>query len=61
MSAAPVCLQGGEDCDPAIRPDPRFPRLEDGDAVLCEECYQAALDEIEEDAEHEAERVRALR
>jgi len=45
------CMEGGDDCDPATRPDPRFPKLEVGDRVLCECCYQAALDEMEDEVE----------
>ena len=42
---------GPNDCGPAVRPDPRFPRLDNGDEVLCENCYQAVLDEMKEDIE----------
>ena len=45
------CMEGGVDCRPATRPDPRFPKLEEGDRVLCEDCYQNALDELAADVE----------
>jgi hypothetical protein len=42
---------GPNTCGPATRPDPRFPKIDTGDNVLCEDCYQAALDEMAEEIE----------
>jgi len=52
-----VCQGYGEGCDKATRPDPRFPRLDDGDEVLCEDCFNAAIEEMLELLEFELELV----
>ena len=43
------CMEGLEYCDSATRPDPRLPKLGEGEQVLCEDCYQLALDEMAEE------------
>lgn len=46
------CMEGYQDCEwMPTRPDPRFPVLEVGDDVLCECCYQAALEQMIEELE----------
>jgi polyferredoxin len=48
---APLCQEGGEDCEAASCPDPRFPKLDEGDCVLCAACFEAALEEMHADVE----------
>ena len=54
-----ICQQGGSDCNPATHPDPRFPKLDEGDCVLCESCFEAACEEIRENLEHDLECINA--
>lgn len=55
---ATVCQGYGEGCEDATRPDPRFPRLDDGNQVLCEDCFEAAIMEMTEDLQNELELAR---
>ena len=42
------CMEGGEDCGFGVKPDPRFPRLDIGNDVLCELCFSSAIEELRE-------------
>ena len=48
-----ICQEGGEDCEPATRPDPRTPPLDTGECVLCESCFQVAVEDMIADHEYE--------
>jgi hypothetical protein len=50
-----LCQEGGEGCGLGVRPDPRFPKLDDGYCVLCEVCFEAACEEIRANIEHDLE------
>ena len=44
-----ILSMGQSGCKPASHPDPRFPKIEEGPFVLCEECYNNCIEEITND------------